>query len=796
MTYSHQDIEKKWQDKWQKQKIFHCKLDKDRPKFYALTMFPYPSGEGLHVGHLAPCTPMDVVARYKRARGFNVLHPMGYDAFGLPAEQYAIQTGIHPEKVTKKAIDNFRRQLKSFGYSFDWAREVSTCDSSYYKWTQYIFKILFKKKLAYQKEVPVNWCPALLTVLANEEVVDGKSERGGHEVLRKSMKQWMLKITDYAERLLKDLEEVDWPERTKQAQIHWIGKSVGALIRFQFVSNPHYVQVFTTRADTLFGVTYLVLAPEHPLLLEITTSKQKQEVLTYKQKCLRKSEVDRKINQHKTGVFTGAYVTHPITGQSLPVWVSDYVFMDYGTGSVMAVPAHDERDFEFATHFNLPIQKVIECTKLPYVGDGLHIHSSYKEINLNGLKIQEATNRIMIYLTKKKLAQKKIQYKLRDWLFSRQRYWGEPFPIVHTSKGPIVVSDKELPVRLPSTVDYKPTTKGEAPLARILDFVNYKNSQGQIGKRETDTMPGSAASSWYFLRYLDPHNTNQAFDFESQKYWMPVDLYIGGAEHSVGHLLYARFWHKVLYDEGMVSCKEPFNKLVHQGVILGEDGYRMSKSRGNGINPDHIRDEYGADAVRVYICFLGPFEKDKPWSSKGISGSRRFLEKVWKLAQNSKDQNDSLSENLEKALHRTIQKVTNDIETLNFNTAISALMILANQIYKENVKNTKLMQIFCQLLMPFAPHLAEEMWQYLGGKEFISLMKWPEYVESKTVFKEQAIGVQVNGKLRGSLILSLETSKEEACTKALALLGVQKAIANKKIKKCIYKSGKIINLIV
>ena len=639
MTYSHSEIDKKWQAKWQEASIFHCEIDKTRPKFYALTMFPYPSGEGLHIGHLAPCTPMDVVARYKRTKGFNVLHPMGYDAFGLPAEQYAIQTGVHPEKVTKKAIDNFRRQLKSFGYSFDWEREISTCDSTYYKWTQYIFKILFKRKLAYQTEVPVNWCPSLRTVLANEEVIDGKSERGGHEVIRKPMKQWMLKITEYSERLLKDLEGINWPERTKQAQKNWIGKSVGASIDFAIVSKKksYSISAFTTRPDTLFGVTYMVLAPEHALLLEITTSEQKKEVADYKEQCLRKSELDRKTNLDKTGVFTGAYVKHPITGKSLPIWVSDYVLMDYGTGSVMAVPAHDERDFEFAKKFKLPIQQVIEAKDLPYIGDGLHIHSSYKNFSIDGLKNQEAIASVIDYLKKNKLGQGEIQYKLRDWLFSRQRYWGEPFPVVHTANGTETVPDEDLPVELPPTVDYEPTEKGEPPLARIQSFVDYKNKEGKsVGKRETDTMPGSAASSWYFLRYLDPHNNNKLFDFELQKYWMPVDLYLGGAEHSVGHLLYSRFWQKVLYDEGLVSHKEPFQKLVHQGVILGKDGYRMSKSRGNGVSPDQIRDKYGADSVRVYICFLGPFDKDKPWSSQGILGSRRFLERVWRLSQDSK----------------------------------------------------------------------------------------------------------------------------------------------------------------
>ena len=795
MTYFHNEIDKKWQEQWDERKVFHCKVDTKRPKFYALDMFPYPSGDGLHMGHLASYTPTDVMARYKRAKGFNVLHPIGYDAFGLPAEQYAIKTGVHPEQVTKKAIFNFKRQLKSFGYSFDWSREITTCNPHYYKWTQFIFKILFKRKLAYQTEVPVNWCPALRTVLANEEVVDGKSERGGYEVIRKPMKQWMLKITDYSERLLKDLDEVDWPERTKQAQRNWIGKSTGALIHFSLVNKEKHLSfpVFTTRPDTLFGVTYVVLAPEHSILPEIITQEQKEEVTQYTEQCLRKSEVDRKANQVKTGVFTGSFVKHPITGKPLPLWVSDYVLMDYGTGSVMAVPAHDERDFEFAKKYKLPIQQVIECETLPYEGDGIHIHSSYKDFSLNNLKNKESIELVIQYLQKKKLGQKKIQYKLRDWLFSRQRYWGEPFPIVHASEGAQAVPDAELPVELPPIANYEPTEKGEPPLARQENFVNYKKDKG---KRETDTMPGSAASSWYFLRYLDPYNTDAPFSFESQKYWMPVDLYVGGSEHSVGHLLYSRFWHKVLYDEGLVSHKEPFKKLVHQGVIIGEDGHRMSKSRGNGVSPDQLREEYGADAIRVYMCFLGPFDKDKPWSSQGILGSRRFLDRVWRLSQDSKGKQDSLNEKMEKKLHSTIKKVTNDIDSLRLNTAISSLMILVNEIYKENLKNESLMKTISQLLMPFAPHVAEEIGQCLEGVGLLSLKKWPEYDEAKTISEEASIGVQVNGKLKGSLILSHSVTEEKALQKALDISGVNKAIEGKKIIKLIYKPGKILNIII
>ena len=793
MSYDHKQIEQKWQNKWESAGLFCCKRDPKKPKFYILSMFPYPSGSGLHIGHLASYTPSEVVARFKRAKGFNVLHPMGYDAFGLPAEQYAIRTGIHPEKVTKQAIDNFRRQLKSFGYSFDWSREISTCDPSYYKWTQWFFKIFYKKKIAYQANMAVNWCPALRTVLANEEVIDGKSEMGGHEVLRVLKKQWMLKITQYCERLIKDLDDIDWPENTKMAQKNWIGKSEGALIEFPLKDTKESIQVFTTRPDTLFGVSYMVMAPEHPLVQTITTKDQEQKVKNYQKNCLLKSEVQRKSDQNKTGVFTGAYAKHPITNEDLPIWVSDYVLMDYGTGAIMAVPAHDERDYEFASQFKLKILPVIQSQQLPFEGEGPYINSEHKDISLKGLNKSSACEKIISYFEKTKKGKRQTQYKLRDWLFSRQRYWGEPFPIVYDKKeDPFAVPDKELPIRLPSVADYEPSEQGEPPLARVKDFVNYKNQ----GQRETDTMPSSAASSWYFLRYTDPQNDKAPFGFEDQKYWMPVDLYVGGDEHSVGHLLYSRFWQKVLFDEGLVSHKEPFKKLVHQGVILGEDGFKMSKSRGNGVNPDELKQKYGADCLRLYICFLGPFDKDKIWSSKGIEGIYRFLDRYYRFAKDSKNQKQKLTSSLNTLFHQTIKKVTEDIESLNFNTAISALMILLNEIYKQNIKDNHLAKTFSQLLMPFAPHLTEEIWEYLGEKNFISSTPWPEYDKHKTVKEICHIGVQVNGRTKGSIGLSLNETQETALKKALELKSVQNSIQNKKINKCIYKPGKILNIIV
>ncbi len=802
MAYPHSEIDRKWQERWLNAKCFHAELDASRPKFYALDMFPYPSGAGLHVGHLASYTPTDIVARYKRARGFNVLHPMGYDAFGLPAEQYAIQTGIHPAETTKKAIENFRRQLQSFGYSFDWNREISTCEPEYYHWTQFIFLKLFEKGLAYQKEVPVNWCPELRTVLANEEVVDGKSERGGHPVIRVPMKQWMLKITEYAERLLKDLEKLDWPERTKEGQRNWIGKSEGATVFFPISGYQEKLEIFSTRPDTIFGATFMVLAPEHPFVDQITTAKQKGAVDEYKTLASRKLELDRKSDTKKSGVFTGAYALNPLLPESdprskIPIWIADYVLMDYGSGAIMAVPGHDQRDFEFATQFSLPIQRVVQCDgDLPFEGEGTACNSEF----LDGLPKTEAISKAISEIEKRGLGKKKVTYKLRDWLFSRQRYWGEPFPIVHFADGPRALSEDELPVLLPQVADYQPTEKGEPPLARVKEFVSYKSpTTGEVGKRDTDTMPGSAGSSWYFLRFTDPKNPSSPFAFEAQKYWMPVDLYVGGAEHTVGHLLYARFWQKVLFDVGLVSHDEPFKKLAHQGVVLGPDGQRMSKSRGNVVNPDDVKETYGADATRLYISFLGPFDKDKPWSSQGIEGVKRFLDRLWRLAVDETGSphftDEPLSTELEKLLHKTIKKVGEDLENMSFNTAISAMMILINEMYKANSRSKRALKPLCQLLMPFAPHLAEELWEKLGESGFVSVSTWPAYEPSLVIDEKVTMAVQVNGKTRGTVELSPDSDEEAAVSAALSLTTVQNALAGKSPKKVIYKPGKILNLI-
>ncbi len=801
MAYNHQDLEKKWQDRWEKEGCFRASQDSSKPKYYALDMFPYPSGAGLHVGHLASYTPTEVVARFKRAQGFNVLHPMGYDAFGLPAEQYAIQTGVHPAETTAQAIENFRRQLKSFGYSFDWEREISTCEPDFYKWTQFIFLKLFERGLAYQKEVPVNWCPALRTVLANEEVVDGKSERGGHPVVRLPMRQWMLKITDYAERLLRDLDKLDWPERTKEGQRQWIGRSQGASIRFALEGGVKEAQleVFTTRPDTLFGASFMAIAPEHSLVQLLTKSEQRGQVEAYVEAAKMRSELERKTAKEKTGVFTGSYAINPVNGEQLPVWVADYVLPDYGSGAVMAVPGHDARDFEFAQKFKLPIRRVLESAEdLPFEGDGILCNSDF----LNGLNKAQAITKMIEHLEGQGLGQGRVQYKLRDWLFSRQRYWGEPFPIVRMVDGELRgLAPDELPVLLPEVANYEPTEEGEPPLARVPDFVNYTDPKTKAqGQRETDTMPGSAGSSWYFLRYTDPHNSDQPFDFSVQKYWMPVDLYVGGAEHTVGHLLYSRFWQKVLFDAGLVSHDEPFQKLAHQGVILGPDGQRMSKSRGNTVNPDDVREQYGADAVRLYVCFLGPFDKDKPWATQGIEGVRRFLERIWRLCLDESGQllvqDSPAPEDVDKLVHKTIKKVTEDIESLNFNTAVSAMMILTNELYKQELRPRSTLMTLCQLLMPFAPHVAEELWSHLGGQGLVSTQPWPQYDPQKVVDDLVTMAVQVGGKMRGTIEVSKEATEAQAVEKAHQVVAVANALEGRSVVKTIYKAGKILNFIV
>lgn len=802
MAYDHKQIDSKWQQRWDEKQAFKAESGKTtkKPKFYALDMFPYPSGYGLHVGHLASYTPTDVVARFKRARGFNVLHPMGYDAFGLPAEQFAIQTGIHPAITTEKAIASFRTTLKTMGYSFDWSRELSTADPKFYKWTQFIFGKLFERGLAYQKEVPVNWCPELRTVLANEEVVDGKSERGGHPVIKVPMKQWMLKITDYAERLLTDLDLVDWPERTKEGQRNWIGKSEGANVFFGIQNSTEKFEVFTTRPDTLFGVTFMVVSPEHPLLKTIVPASHRAAVTEYQKKAASKSEVERKAATEKTGVFTGAYALHPFTGKPVPIWTADYVLVDYGTGAIMAVPGHDERDFEFAQTFKLDVVRVLEGGDLPFTEDGKLVNSEF----LNGLEKTAAIQRAIEEVEKRGIGKRNIQYKLRDWLFSRQRYWGEPFPIVHFSDGAMkALPAGELPVVLPPVANYEPSEKGEAPLARSQEFVNYAGPSGK-GRRETDTMPGTAGSAWYFLRYCDPHNDSAFCDFEEQKYWMPVDLYVGGAEHTVSHLLYSRFWHKVLFDCGLVSHPEPFQKLAHQGVILGTDGERMSKSRGNVINPDHVRDAYGSDVARTYVMFLGPMEADKPWQEQGIGGVQRFLDRIWRACI---DENGAvtatdaaLSEDLNKVLHKTIKKVTTDLESMSFNTAISALMILLNESYKAvgpSGAHSKLVLLpLLQMVAPFAPHVAEELWEKLGQSGFVSLAPWPGFDSALTVDSVVSIGVQVNGKSRGVIEIDREAAEASAVAKALEVGSIAAAVGGKPLEKVIYKAGRILNLIV
>lgn len=800
MAYSHNEIDLKWQKRWQQADAFKTGTDPKRPKYYALDMFPYPSGAGLHVGHLASYTPTDVISRFKRAQGFNVLHPMGYDAFGLPAEQYAIQTGIHPAATTDKAIENFRRQLQSFGYSFDWEREISTAQPDYYRWTQFIFLKLFERGLAYQKEVAVNWCPALKTVLANEEVVDGKSERGGHPVERKPMKQWMLKITDYAERLLKDLDKVDWPERTKEGQRNWIGKSEGARVWFGIEGSNEKLEIFTTRPDTIFGVTFMVLAPEHPLVSTLTTSAQSKAVKEYQTAASRKLELERKAETNKSGVFTGAFALNPLLPKTdprarIPIWIADYVLMDYGTGAIMAVPGHDVRDFEFAKQYDLPVTRVVESQEeLPFEGDGKAVNSDF----LDGMNKSAAIERALVALESGKFGERKITYKLRDWLFSRQRYWGEPFPIVYVDDEPKAVDIKELPVALPEVADYEPSEKGEPPLARVKEFVETK-WQGKPAKRVTDTMPGSAGSSWYFLRYIDPKNSSAPVDFEKQKYWMPVDLYVGGAEHTVGHLLYARFWQKVMFDAGITSYDEPFKKLAHQGVIMGPDGQRMSKSRGNVVNPDDVRESFGADALRMYICFLGPFDKDKPWQSSGIEGIRRFLERVWRLSLNdqgaSQATDEALPPEVEKLLHKTIKKVSDDIENMSFNTAISSMMILVNELYRHNCRSKRALLPLCQLIAPFGPHLAEELWERMGQTDLISLAAWPKFNPSLIKDDTITMAVQVNGKTRGTVELAVDADEAAAVSAAQLITAVKNALGGNAPVKVIYKPGKILNLI-
>ena len=797
MNYQHQKVEKKWQTYWEENKTFACDThDFNKPKFYVLDMFPYPSGNGLHVGHPEGYTATDILARMKRMQGYNVLHPMGWDAFGLPAEQFAIQTGNHPAEFTKKNVDHFREQIQSLGFSYDWDREISTTDPDYYKWTQWIFLQLYKKGLAYVDEIPVNWCPELGTVLANEEVIDGKSERGGYPVIRKPMRQWVLKITEYAERLLEDLELCDWPQSTKEMQINWIGKSQGANVIFKIKNTDKEFTVFTTRCDTLFGATYCVMAPEHPYVDEITTAAQKEQIAAYKKTCASKSDLERtELNKEKTGVFTGAYAINPVNGKEVPIWISDYVLASYGTGAIMAVPAHDTRDYEFAKKFNIEIIPVLEggdISKEAFTEDGVHVNSAF----LNGMGKQEAIDTMIKWLEEHHCGCAKTTYKLRDWLFSRQRYWGEPIPIIHMEDGTTRTVDiDELPLELPETKIFKPNANGESPLAHCEDWLNVE-IDGVKGKRETNTMPQWAGSCWYYLRYIDPKNHEAIADEKLLEHWLPVDLYVGGAEHAVLHLLYARFWHKVLYDCGVVKTKEPFQKLFHQGMILGENNEKMSKSRGNVVNPDDIVESHGADALRVYEMFMGPLEAALPWSTTGLDGSRKWLERVWRLYT---EQNKLAKENdgkLDKVYHATVKKVTHDVETLNLNTAISQMMIFINECYKADTIYEEYAKGFLKMFACFAPHMGEEIWQdVFHGEQTIAYEPWPTYDESKLIESEVEIIVQVNGKLRGKFKIAADANEDAIKEEALQLTSVKAQLEGKTIRKIIVVKGKVVNIV-
>ncbi|MBO7746511.1 leucine--tRNA ligase [Paenibacillus sp. MWE-103] len=796
-------IEPKWQRHWDENKTFKTTEDPGKPKFFALDMFPYPSGAGLHVGHPEGYTATDIVSRYKRMRGYNVLHPMGWDAFGLPAEQHALDTGEHPREITVKNINNFRRQIKSLGFSYDWDREFSTTDPDYYKWTQWIFIQLYKKGLAYVAEVPVNWCPALGTVLANEEVINGLSERGNHPVIRKPMRQWVLKITEYAERLLEDLEELDWTESIKDMQRNWIGKSKGAEVTFAIDGRDASFAVFTTRPDTLFGVSYCVLAPEHELVAAITAPEQAAAVKDYQETAARKSDLERTdLAKDKTGVFTGTYAINPINGERVPVWIADYVLAGYGTGAIMAVPGHDERDWEFAKQFGLPIVEVVQggdVGQAAFAGDGPHVNSGF----LNGLGTEEAIAKAIAWLEAEGKGQGKVTYRLRDWLFSRQRYWGEPIPILHLEDGTMKpVPEDQLPLLLPDVDQIKPSGTGESPLANVTEWVETVDPEtGMRARRETNTMPQWAGSCWYYLRFIDPRNDKELSSKEKQKEWLPVDLYIGGAEHAVLHLLYARFWHKVLYDIGVVDTKEPFHKLVNQGMILGTNNEKMSKSRGNVINPDDIVNVYGADTLRMYEMFMGPLEATKPWNTNGVEGMYRFLGRVWRLfvgenGELSEKIGEGSSDAFKRTWHRTVKKVTDDYENLRFNTAISQLMIFVNDAYKAESLPREAMANFAQMLSPLAPHIAEELWAKLGREDALTYAAWPSYEEAWTVDQEIEIVVQVNGKIVERLSIAADTDEAEMERIAKASDKVAEAIAGKTVRKLIVVKGKLVNIVV
>ncbi|MCD5047552.1 leucine--tRNA ligase [Enterococcus faecalis] len=802
MSYNHKEIEKKWQKYWAKNNCFNTLDDPNKEKFYALDMFPYPSGQGLHVGHPEGYTATDILSRMKRAQGYNVLHPMGWDAFGLPAEQYALDTGNDPAEFTKKNIETFRRQINSLGFSYDWNREINTTDPEYYKWTQWIFTKLYEKGLAYEAEVAVNWVPELGTVISNEEVIDGKSERGGYDVVRRPMRQWMLKITAYADRLLEDLELVDWPESIKDMQRNWIGRSEGANVTFKVAGTEESFTVFTTRPDTLFGATYTVLAPELELVKKITTPEQTAAVEAYIEETSKKSDLNRTdLAKEKTGVFTGAYAINPVNGQEIPIWIGDYVLASYGTGAIMAVPAHDERDYEFAKTFGIDILPVIaggDITTEAYTGDGPHINSDF----LNGLNKAEAIAKMNEWLEENHVGKKEVSYRLRDWLFSRQRYWGEPIPVIHWEDGTTTtVPESELPLRLPVTSDIRPSGTGESPLANIDEWVNVVDPEtGMKGKRETNTMPQWAGSSWYYLRFIDPHNKNEIADFEKLKRWLPVDIYIGGAEHAVLHLLYARFWHKFLYDIGVVPTKEPFQKLYNQGMILGENNEKMSKSRGNVVNPDDVVAKYGADTLRLYEMFMGPLDASIAWNENGLEGSRKFLDRVWRLIVDEegkmRDRITTINDGrLTKVYHQTVKKVTEDMANLHFNTAISQLMVFVNEANKVDALPYEYVEGFVQLLAPIAPHIGEELWQILGNEESLTYVPWPTYDEAALVEDEVEVVFQVNGKLRGKQNVARGLRKEELEQIAMNHEAVKEFIEGKTVRKVIAVPDKLVNIV-
>jgi len=858
VAYPFSTIEPKWQAYWDEQHTFRTEPISPKPKVFILDMYPYPSGAGLHVGHPEGYTATDIVARFRRMRGFNVLHPMGWDAFGLPAERYAMQTNIHPRITTEQNIATFRRQIKMLGLSYDWAREVDTTDPGYYKWTQWIFlqiynswydleadaarpiqtlidrftdrgsaglpeqpafsaaewrrmtrkqrhDIIARYRLAYVAEIPVNWCEGLGTVLANEEVDEWVEK--GYSVERRPMKQWMMRITSYAERLLIDAQELDWPASTLEQQRNWIGRSEGAMIDFPIAGQQGSFRVFTTRPDTIFGATYMVLSPEHPLVEELTTPTQRTQVDEYRELSRRKSERERDVEQDKTGVFTGGMVVNPATGSEIPVWIADYVLMGYGTGAIMAVPGHDERDYAFARKYALPIVEVVsggDVQKEAYVGDGLAVNSANSEVSLDGLGTPEAKSRITVWLTKRNLGSPVVQFKLRDWLFSRQRYWGEPIPIVHLEDGTMQpLPEAELPLLLPDLKKFQPSGTTESPLALASDWVAVVDPEtGFKGRRETNTMPQWAGSCWYYLRFIDPANPRVFCDPGLERYWMPVDFYVGGSEHAVLHLMYARFWHKVLFDLGHVSTKEPFTKLRHQGIILGEDSRKMSKSRGNVVNPDDVVKEYGADALRLFEMFMGPLEEMKPWSTRGVEGVFRFLNRVWRLYLDEAGnpdprlRNDVPTPELERLYHATVKKVGEDIEALRFNTAIAQFMILVNEVMKSELRPRAVLEPFVLLLAPFAPHLAEELWQKLGHTSSLAYEPWPVYdpvrIQSDTI----EVVLQVNGKLRGKLAVPATTTEEELKAYALSDEGVRKHTADKQVVKVIVVKNRLINIVV